>query len=103
MNNIRDLNTGSMWRAWGIRGLAALLAMSLLVGMVLVPPAETFAQGQETECPECGGDGKVTIPENAIPCPHCDGKTMHDCASCSNDGSDRICKVCNGKGRLLPE
>ena len=57
---------------------------------------------REGICQACGGDGKVTIPENAIPCPHCGGRTMHDCASCSVDGEERICKVCNGKGRLLP-
>jgi len=57
---------------------------------------------KEGICKVCGGDGRVTIPENAILCPHCGGKTMHDCASCMVDGREGICKVCNGKGRLLP-
>ncbi len=58
--------------------------------------------GREGICRACGGDGKVTIPENAVPCPHCGGSTRHDCASCMIDGDEGICKVCNGKGRLLP-
>ena len=37
-----------------------------------------------------------------ITCPHCGGRTMDDCASCMVDGDEGICKVCNGKGRLLP-
>ncbi len=66
MNDTQNLNLGRVWRGWGIRGLVVLLAMILLAGTVLIPPEITLAQGEETECPECGGDGKVTCPDVII-------------------------------------
>jgi hypothetical protein len=53
-------------------------------------------------CKACGGDGKITVPDNATTCVHCGGNTTHGCASCLVGNEFGICQVCHGAGRVVP-